>query len=180
MRIPLGIAMMLAQVSIACDSRLPMFQVPTSPNATPSAFFTPPSTTSNAANTGGPEHWLLTGTYMGHIGPENCISPYTGDAGTSTVSVLGIQRSGEWIQFSTDHDNYVGTVVAGEFSASETEDPGGLWVCGSERRLFRFEGIVSGRFSTDGRSLAAEEVALFRLDSGETISRRWRWVALPQ
>lgn len=182
MRLPLAIsALMLAQISLACDTGSPMRRLPTSPNATPSAFIAPPSTVpSPDSNASGAEHWLLTGTYIGHTGPENCISPYTGNRGTPTVSALSIQRSGEWIRVSTEHDDYMGTVVADEFSVSETEQTSGLWDCGSERRPFRFEGFVSGRFSTDGRSLAAEEVALFRLDSGETITRRWRWAATRQ
>jgi len=173
MRTPLGIAMLaLAPGLVGCDSR--SAALPIAPSATPAAVTAPPSA---APSPVGQEQWILTGTYMGHTGPEACISPVSATAGKPISSVLTIQRSGDSIHFLTEHDQYTGTVMADEFSATETFDPGGLWDCGSERRPYRFEGSVSGLFSEDGRSLTGEEVALFRLNSGETISRRWHWIA---
>lgn len=173
MRIPLGIvALMLAQGLVGCDSRSVV--LPIAPSATRETVTPLPAVTPSAA---GQEQWILTGTYIGHSGPEACISPFAATAGKPIDAVLGIQRSGESIHFFTEHDHYIGTVVAGEFSATETQDPAGMWDCGAERRPFRFEGRVSGRFSTDGRTLMGEEVALFRFNSGETIIRRWHWIA---
>ena len=82
-------------------------------------------------------------------------------------------RSGGAITVVTDHDQYMGAVVANEYSA--TDGDGGTWKCGAARLAFRSEGHVSGRFSADGRSLTGEEGVVFRLESGETITRRWDW-----
>jgi hypothetical protein len=165
------VALALALGLVACESH--SVAVPISPSAlqtaTPLPLLTPGAV--------GHEQWILTSTYIGHAGPEACISPFSGTAGKPIDGGLGIQRDGESIHFLTEHDHYIGTLIADEFSATETQDPGGMWDCGAERRPFRFEGSVSGRFSADGRMLAGEEVALFRFSTGETISRRWHWIA---
>lgn len=172
-RIPLEIVVLiLAHGLMGCDGRSVL---PIAPSATPLPV---PPPRPAASSTVGQEFWELTGTYVGHTGPEACISPVAETAGKPIRSVLVIQRSGESIHVLTDHDHYIGTVVADEFSATETEDTGGMWDCGAARLRYRFEGRVSGRFSTDGRSLSGEEVALFRLESGATIRRSWDWIAI--
>lgn len=127
----------------------------------------------------GQERWNLAGTYLGHSGPQACIQPFDGSVSTPTESVLMIRRSGESIELWTDHDHYVGTVLGDEFSTSNRGDESQeTWPCGERGRLhYRTEGYASGRFSGDGRALTGEEVALFRLESGETITRRWGWSA---
>jgi len=163
--------LVLTHALLGCDTRSTGLQLPIAPSATP------PTVTPASPLSSRPEQWILTGTYVGHTGPATCISPFSGIPGEPTSSVLTIVRTGPSIQLSTEHDHYVGTVVGDQFSATETEDPGGLWNCGTERRPFRFEGTVFGQFSADGRSLVGEEVAVFRLNSVETISRRWHWTA---
>ena len=176
MRAPMGIvALILAQGLVACDGS--SAGLPIAPSATRQLVTSLPSVTQGAA---GQEKWTLTGTYIGHVGPEACIAPFSATAAKPVDSVLGIQRSGVSILLMTEHNHYTGTVVADQFIAIETQDPGGIWNCGAERRRFRMEGSVSGRFSADGRTLTGEEVALFRFNSGETISRRWHWTAARQ
>jgi hypothetical protein len=123
------------------------------------------------------QRWSLTGTYMGHSGPPACIPPFDGNPGKPIGSVIVIQRSGDSIDVITEHDHYVGTVAADQFSATDRDDVGGTWQCGDKRLHFSTEGHVSGRFSGDGRALVGEEGVVFRLESGETISRRWDWSA---
>lgn len=173
MKIPLEmvVVLILAQGLMGCEGR--SAALPIAPTATP----LPVTPVAPALSMAGQEQWKLAGTYMGHTGPEGCISPFSGASGTSIDSVMVIERSGESVHFFTEHDHYIGGVVGDEFSATETEDPGGVWNCGAARLRYRFEGRVSGRFSPDGRSLTGEEVAVFRLESGETISRRWAWIA---
>lgn len=173
MTIPLEMVVVLifAQSLMGCEGHSAV--LPIAPTATPLSV----ASAAPALSTAGREQWKLAGTYMGHTGPEACISPVSATSGKSIDSVLVIERSGESIHFFTEHDHYIGGVVGDEFSATETEDPGGMWECGAARLRFRFEGRVSGHFSPDGRSLTGEEVAVFRLESGETISRRWAWIA---
>jgi hypothetical protein len=120
------------------------------------------------------ELWNVTGTYAGHTGPAACIPPFDGNAVQTPMNgVIVILRSGESIQVLTEHDHYIGAVVADQFSATDSDE--GTWQCGAVRLRFRTEGHVSGRFSADGRSLTGEEGVVFRLESGETITRRWDW-----
>lgn len=126
------------------------------------------------------ERWNLAGTYTGHTGPEACLPPFDGNPREPGNSVLVIQRAGESIDFWTEHDHYVGTVKQGKFFATEIDDAGSTWQCGDRRLRFRYEGEVSGRFSEDGRALTGEEAAVFHLESGDTIRRRWSWNAVRQ
>ena len=120
------------------------------------------------------ELWTVTVTYAGHTGPAACLAPFDASvAQTPITGVIGMLRSGGSITVVTEHDQYMGAVVANEYSATDSD--GGTWQCGAVRLAFRSEGHVSGRFSTDGGSLTGEEGVVFRLDSGETISRRWEW-----
>jgi hypothetical protein len=172
MRIPIEVVVLIvAQGLMGCDGR------PAALPIAPSPTEVPVSLSAQTPGTAGQEQWKLTGTYIGHSGPEACISPVSVTAGQPVHSVLVIQRSGESVQFFTEHDHYIGSVVGDEFIANETQDPGGLWDCAAARIPFRFEGRVSGRFSPDGRSLTGEEAAVFMLESGETIKRRWAWIA---
>ena len=120
------------------------------------------------------ELWSMTVTYAGHSGPAACLPPFDGNVvQTPITGVIGMLRSEASITVVTEHDEYMGTVVANEYSATDSD--GGTWQCGAARLAFRSEGHVSGRFSTDGRSLTGEEGVVFRLESGETITRRWEW-----
>lgn len=120
------------------------------------------------------ELWSVTGTYAGHTGPAACIPPFDGNAVQTPINgVIVILRSGESLTVVTEHDRYVGAVVADEYYATDSD--AGIWQCGAARLSFRTEGYVSGRFSADGRSLTGEEGVVFRLESGETITRRWNW-----
>ena len=124
------------------------------------------------------ERWNLAGTYIGHTGPEACLPPFDGVPREPGHSVLVMKRSGDSLELWTEHDHYVGTVSQGDFLAVEIDDAGSTWQCGDRRLRFRYEGKVSGRFSEDGRALTGEEAAVFHLESGETIRRRWSWNAV--
>jgi hypothetical protein len=168
-RAPTVIVPLLALLFAACDSQPSM--VSTGPTPTPAAA---PPVQSIAG-----EIWNLTGTYAGHTGPAACIQPF--DATVAQAPITGtirIQRIGESLDVVTEHDHYVGTVVAEAYSATDSDT--GSWQCGESRFNFRSEGHVSGKFSADGRSLIGEEGVVFRLESGETIMRRWSWAATRQ
>ena len=120
------------------------------------------------------ELWSVTVTYAGHTGPATCLAPFDGSVvQTPITGVVGMLRAGGSITVVTEHDQYVGAVLADEYSATDSD--AGTWQCGAARLSFRTEGHVSGRFSTDGRALTGEEGVVFRLESGETITRRWDW-----
>jgi hypothetical protein len=91
---------------------------------------------------------------------------------------IEIRRAGDSIDVMTEHDHYVGTVVAGAYSATDSDT--GIWQCGANAFNFRSEGHVSGHFSADGQSLIGEEGVEFRLENGDTITRRWNWTAVRQ
>ena len=165
------IVLLLALGFAACDSQPSV--VSTGPTATPSPVAVPP-----VQSVAG-EVWNLMGTYAGHTGPAACIQPFDATVVQAPITaMIRIQRIGESIDVVTEHDHYVGTVVAGAYSATDSDT--GSWQCGESRFNFRSEGHVSGKFSADGRSLIGEEGVVFRLESGETITRRWSWAATRQ
>jgi len=168
-RAPLELVLLLALGIAACDS---------SPSVLPTAP-TPPLPAGPPVPSVQGETWNLTGTYAGHTGPVACIAPF--DATLVQAPITGtirIQRSGESIDVITEHDHYVGTVVGTTYSATDSDT--GTWQCGAARYGFRADGHVSGNFSADGLSLMGEEGVVFRLESGETITRRWVWTATRQ
>jgi hypothetical protein len=171
MRASAGIVLFVLAHGVAgCNS-----PAPTTATPMPSTPAPPPAPAMPAY-----EPWNLTSTYLGHTGPEACIPPFDGIPRQPVDGVVRVGRSGESIHFLTEHNHYVGTAVGDEFSATENDDSGGTWQCDTARFRFRTEGSVSGRFSGDGRTLAGEEVAVFLLESGETIRRQWSWHATRQ
>lgn len=165
MRSPAGMIVLLVHALAGCGPSLAM---PTTPTA-----IALPAGPSPAPITDNRERWNVTGVYTGHEGPERCIAPFDGQPRQPVDSVLLIQRSGGSIQFWTEHNHYVGRLVAREFSATDPDDFVSAWDCGTARIPFRAESSVSGRFSEDGGSITIEERAVFRLESGETITRHW-------
>jgi len=120
------------------------------------------------------ESWKVAVTYAGHTGPAACLPPFDATiVQTPTTGSIVIQRSGDSIEVITEHDHYVGTVLADMYSATDSDT--GTWTCGAATLGFTTEGHASGRFSADGMSLAGEEGVVFRLANGETITRRWEW-----
>ena len=174
MRVSSAVLVLMSACCFAgCDSSSSAPSTTPTPTAAPVAEALPPITHGPADG----ERWNLTGTYAGHTGPQACLPPFDGNPRAPGNSVLVIQRAGESIDLWTEHDHYIGTVKQGEFFATEIDDAGSTWQCGDRRLHFRYEGRVSGRFSDDGLALTGEEVALFRLESGDTIRRRWSWSA---
>ena len=167
MRLPIGIVLLLAMGPAGCDSHSSVLS--TAPTPSPVAPTPAPS--------GRQEIWTLTGTYAGHTGPPARIPPFDPTlVRTPITGPIIIQRSDESLQVITEHDYYVGAIVADAYSATDSDV--GTWQCGAERFNFRSEGHVAGYFSADGRSLKGEEGVVFRLESGETITRRWEWRAI--
>jgi hypothetical protein len=170
-RAPIGIVLLLAVGLAACDSDPSVLS--TAPTPPPSSGAPPPVQGVPA------ETWNLTGTYAGHTGPAACIPPFDTTVVQAPITgTIRIQRAGESLDVITEHDHYVGTVVAQAYSATDSDT--GTWQCGAARYSFRAEGHVSGNFSADGRSLMGEEGVVFRLESGGTITRRWVWAATRQ
>ena len=168
-RTPTGIVLLLALGLAGCDSHSSMPSAPTPPAAPQ------PSPVPSVQQ----ELWNLIGTYAGHTGPTECIPSFDATVVQAPIrSVIAIQRSGDSIQVITEHDRYVGDVMADAFSATDSDT--GTWQCGAARVNFSTEGHVSGHFSADGRSLTGEEGVVFRLESGDTITRRWDWSATRQ
>ena len=168
------VVVVLAHAVVACNSHSPA-----GPTALTSIGFPPghPPSPAPVPDIGQQERWNLTATYIGHTGPEACIPPFDGNVRPPSNSLLFIRRAGESIELSTDHTHYVGTVIADEFAATDSDEFGGTWQCGEAKLRFTSRGRVAGRFSDDGRALSAEEVGLFRLESGETVTRYWQWRA---
>jgi hypothetical protein len=147
-------------------------QLPAAPTAVAS-----PTIPSAAPATGAQERWTLTRTFTGHTGSEGCTIALGEIGRMASDSVLLIQRSDESMRFFTaDHNTYVGSVAGNEFFAIEFE-AGSSLQCGEARLRFSIEGRVSGRFSSDGRSLVGQEISIFLFESGKMIIRRWDWQA---
>jgi hypothetical protein len=126
------------------------------------------------------ERWNLATTYLGHSGPPACIKPFDGIVRPPIELEIMILRSAESIEMWTRQgDYYVGTIAGDDFVASQSyEEPKETWLCGEQGRFhYRVEEYLSGHFSGDGRALMGEQVALARLESGETITQRWGWSA---
>src|SRR5688572_17850906 len=121
------VVVMLALAVVGCNTHSP-----TGPTALTSIVFPsghPPSP-APAPDTGQQERWTLAATYTGHTGPEACIPPYDGTVRPTSNTLMFIRRSGESIELSTDHTHYVGTVIADEFAATDSDESGGTWQCG--------------------------------------------------
>src|SRR5437764_8150542 len=122
MRLPIGIVLLLALGQAGCDGHL--LVLPTAPTPSPVV----PAPVQSVPY----ETWILTGTYAGHTGPAACIPPF--DATVVQLPVTGpvlIYRSGELIDVMTEHDHYIGTVVADAYSATDSDV--GTWQCGAVR-----------------------------------------------
>ena len=127
--------------------------------------------------TGGQERWTLSRTFTGHMGSEGCTLAFDAIGQAASDTVLLIERSDTSTRFFTaDHNTYVGILAGNEFLATEVE-AGPTLQCGESRLSFRTEARVSGRFSSDGRSLVGTETSVFLLESGRTITRHWDWLA---
>src|SRR5688572_16152642 len=119
------------------------------------------------------ERWTLTRTFTGHTGSEGCTIALDEIGRMPSDSVLLIQRSDESMRFFTaDHYHYVGTVEGNEFFATVVE-AGSTLQCGEARLRFHIEGRVSGRFSSDSRSLAGEEIRSEERRVGKGCRSRW-------
>ena len=137
----------------------------------------PTSVASSVPATGAQERWTLTRTFTGHTGSEGCSLALDAIDRAASDSELLLQRSGASMRFFTaDHNTYLGTVAGNEFLVTEFE-AGPTLQCGEARLSFRTEARVSGRFSSDSRSLVGTETSVFILESGRTISRQWDWQA---
>lgn len=89
---------------------------------------------------------------------------------------MAVDRSGESIQlilFDPDDPDdriaYDGIVVSNVLTATSKNSTQGR-VCGGSRVAVAAERRLSGRFSADGRTLAAEEVVSSQLSFGETLT----------
>jgi hypothetical protein len=98
---------------------------------------------------------------------------FNGTPGKPIDYVLGVQRYAATIHLVTEHHHYLGTIINDQFVADDNYDDGETWQCGAAKLRFRTEARVSGRVSADGNVLTAEKVAVFLLESGETIRRQW-------
>ena len=164
------LVLMVPSWVVGCSGGLS--QLPAAPTSVAS-----PTIPSAVPATGAQERWNLTRTFTGHTGSEGCTIALDEIGRMASDSVLLIQRSDESMRFFTaDHNDYVGSVDGNEFFASEIE-AGSTLQCGEARLRFRIEGRVSGRFSSDGRSLVGQEISIFLFESGKMIIRRWDWQA---
>ena len=77
--------------------------------------------------------------------------------------------------YPTDHVDYAGELNGREFAMTAGWDGGPP--CRTGARVARFDGAVTGRFSEDGRGIAAKEVWTYSLSSGETFNMHFDWSA---
>jgi hypothetical protein len=115
--------------------------------------------------------WIGRSSVTAVTGPGACVAAEQDRYGAMERRFV-IDRSGSYITLRTHHGpdvSYVGTVRGNEFSA---ESPGGetRWTsaCGM---VTSYYGGIEGRFSEDGRTLAATEFWASRLESGGEV--RW-------
>ena len=92
---------------------------------------------------------------------------------TGTIRIL---RNGDSITIKTEHNGYTGTVVDGAFLAREPIADRSYWTCDKVQVAARVEYEVSGKFGDEERSLQAEEVSRYNLDTGETVTQHWQWI----
>ena len=176
--------LLLALGLAGCNSHSNM--LPTAPSSTsPSP---PPPATGTIAG----ERWNLTTTLTSATGPEGCVLDLAGSGlyiGQSSDWQMAVERSEGSIHLvvyeaddPTDRFDYKGTVVAGVLTvlrnfAGFTRSG---W-CGGERAgqvAFRTEQEILGRFSSDGRTLTAQEVVSSEHSSGGTFIFRYDWSAI--
>jgi hypothetical protein len=154
-----------------CEDRLPALS--TAPTELPSA--------SRSVVTFGAEDWNLTPIFTSFTGPVVCWAPVTNIGTAARNLFLGISRSADSIRLRVsygwdDPETYVGTVVGQDFVAIGPSH-NGYNVCGPTQHHWRIEQRVSGRFSSDGRSLSASEVWLYKLPDGDEVTYYIDWKA---
>ena len=145
---------------------------------------------------GAAQQWNIIGNITALTG-DACWSPVTPDnplydvlqnrsgdplTGADYFWDLLLDRSGEqlWLRFGNfdDFADYVGTVSGNEFTAVQTEPISTRIGCTDARRsAVVVTGRMAGRFTDDGRSLTAEQVASYTLDDGGTFEVHSRWRA---
>jgi hypothetical protein len=146
----------------------------------------PTSTRSPAPEPAMAERWNLTTTLRSVTGPENCNAVIEADIGESFLWQMTIERSGGSVRLIVSlvadpmaRLEYEGTDVEDVLTAA-IKGRSGKTVCeGSMTDVFN-EANVSGRFSEDGRVLAAEELKSFKFNSGEIARFYYDWHAARQ
>jgi hypothetical protein len=128
-----------------------------------------------------PESWTLTAAITS-VTPHPCWRDLTGLAYNFALIV----HRGEAMRLlvywdPTDGIEYVGSLSGQDFSAAGGFNRGNSFSigCASGGQLeVILTGHVSGRFSNDGRSIAAEEVVSYLVvRTGEQVDVRYRWAA---
>ena len=122
------------------------------------------------------EVWGVTVTAIGPTGPERCVEPSAYYARAPWNGTITIGRSDDAITIHTVHDNYVGTVIGGDFLATEAEgEESSYWMCGGVRVPARVQYEISGRFHDAGRTITAKEITRHVLVTGEIVEQHWDW-----
>jgi hypothetical protein len=186
MRLLTGIvAALLIPLLTACDNP--------SPAAGPS-LLAPSSPAPTAPSVRNGDKWDLTITLTSIAGPRECIgfgSPPPGGDPTvdSEPLLLTIERLGDSMHLvvssiadPADLDEYTVTVAGADFSGSSTLNWSGYYTCGPSGRdnISHAEDRLVGYFSADGKTLTANEEAVFQLESGNAIAYLYAWAATRQ
>ena len=160
-----------ALLAAGCEDRLPTLS--TAQTAIPLV--------SPSAPIGPGEVWNITATINSITGPVVCWAPRTDIGTTAHTPTMAITRATDSIRLTVgygwyDPDTYVGTVVGSDFKALGPSYSG-YNVCGTTQHHWRIEQHVSGRFSSNGRSLTATEVWLYKLPDGDEVAYYIDWTA---
>lgn len=128
-----------------------------------------------------PGSWTLNAS-VASVTPHRCFGELTG----LTSEYKLVVRRAEELRLSvfwdpTDGIEYVGSLSGHDFSVAGRFNNGNPFTVGCSSRgqvAVVLTGHVSGRFSDDGRSLSAEEVASYLfVATGEQVDVRSLWIA---
>jgi hypothetical protein len=161
-------------VAVSCQEDHALVSNPIAPS--PPTVATPPPPSLYP-----PESWKLTASITS-VTPHPCWRDLTG----LTYEFALIVDRGEAMRLlvywdPTDGIEYVGSLSGQDFSVAGVFNRGNSFsigcLSGGQVEVI-LTGRVSGRFSTEGRSIAAEEVLSYLIvRTGEQVDVRYRWAA---
>jgi Tol biopolymer transport system component len=128
-----------------------------------------------------PESWKLTASITS-VTPHRCWRDLTGLTSDSAMIVHRAEAMRLFVYWDpTDGIEYLGSLSGQDFSLVASFNRGNPFPLGCQSGggiQVILTGRVSGRFSDDGRSLSAEEVATYLVvGTGEQVDIRSRWAA---
>jgi hypothetical protein len=113
-------------------------------------------------------------TIVSSTGPDDCFVHELPSVGTASTFGVLADRNGSGLDIVWGDPTFVyqGAVTGSTFTATALSARGYWMACVG----FSYSSTVSGTFSPDGRTLTADAIETYVLDSGQVNTFTYRWV----